>query len=121
VAKKNKGGRPTIMTKEIVAKLEYGFMKGLNVTECCHYADISRTAFYDYLDKNPEFTHRMEELRSCPSTKAKLNIVEAIENGDAGLSIWWLERRNKDEFSTKQEVSADVNNNVKISIELVDE
>jgi ACT domain-containing protein len=114
-------GRPTVMTEEIVSKLEYGFMKGLNVTECCHYADISRTAFYDYLDKNPAFTDRIEELRSSPSTKAKLNIVEAIENGDPGLSVWWLERRNKDEFSTKQEVSADVNSNVTISIELVDE
>lgn len=103
-----KMGRPTVMTEEVVSKLEYGFMKGLNITECCHYADISRTAFYEYLDKNPEFTDRMEELRSSPSTRAKLNIVEAIENGDPGLSVWWLERRNKEEFSTKQEVSADM-------------
>ena len=116
-----KMGRPTVMTPEVVSKLEYGFMKGLNITECCHYADISRPAFYDYLDKNPEFKDRIEELRSNPSTKAKLNIVEAIEAGDPGLSVWWLERRNKDEFSTKQEVSADVNSNVTINIELVDE
>ena len=117
----NKGGRPTVMTDEIVGKLEYGFMKGLNVTECCHYADISRTAFYDYLEKNPEFTDRIEELKSSPSTKAKLNVVEAIENGDTDLSKWWLERKNKDEFSTKQEVSADVKGDIEISIELVDE
>jgi len=105
----NKGGRPTVMTDEVVAKLEYGFMKGLNVTECCHYADISRSAFYDYLEIHPEFSDRMEELRSNPSTQAKLNVVEAIENGDTGLSVWWLERRNKDEFSSKQEVEAKVN------------
>ena len=117
----NKGGRPTVMTEEIVSKLEYGFMKGLNVTECCHYADISRTTFYDYLEKNPEFSNRIEELKSSPSTRAKLNIVEAIENGDADLSKWWLERRNKDEFSTKQEVSADVKDNVTITIELSDD
>ena len=76
----NKGGRPTVMTEEIVGKLEYGFMKGLNVTECCHYADISRSAFYDYVALHPEFSDRMDELRSNPSTKAKLNVVEAIEN-----------------------------------------
>ena len=121
IVAKNKGGRPTVMTDAVVSKLEYGFMKGLNVTECCHYADISRTAFYDYLDKNPAFTDRMEELRSSPSTKAKLNIVEAIEAGDPGLSVWWLERRNKDEFSTKQEIAADVKGDIEISIELVDE
>lgn len=117
----NKGGRPTVMTAEVVSKLEYGFMKGLNITECCHYADISRPAFYDYLEKNPEFSNRIEELRSYTSAKAKLNITEAIEEGDRDLSKWWLERRNKDEFSTKQEIAADVQNDVTICIELVDE
>jgi hypothetical protein len=121
IVAENKGGRPTVMTDVIVGKLEYGFMKGLNVTECCHYADISRTAFYDYLEKNPEFADRIEELKSSPSTKAKLNVVEAIENGDTDLSKWWLERKNRDEFSTKQEVSADVKGDIEISIELIDD
>lgn len=114
-------GRPTVMTDEVVSKMEYGFMKGLNVTECCLYAEISRNCFYEYLEKNPDFKDRIEELKSSPSTKAKLNVVEAIENGDTDLSKWWLERRNKDEFSTKQEVSADVKGDIEISIELVDE
>jgi hypothetical protein len=37
------------------------------------------------------------------------------------LSKWWLERKSRDEFSTKQEVQADVNNEVTINIELVDD
>lgn len=101
-------GRPTVMTDAIVSKIEYGFMKGLNVTECCHYADISRNCFYEYLEKNPDFKDRIEELKSNPSTKAKLNVVEAIENGDTDLSKWWLERKNRDEFSLKQEIQANV-------------
>ena len=114
-------GRPTVMTDDLVNKMEYGFMKGLNITECCHYANISRQTFYNYVENNPEFMDRIEELKSNPSTKAKLNVVEAIENGDTDLSKWWLERKNKDEFSLKQEVSADVNSNVTINVELVDE
>jgi hypothetical protein len=114
-------GRPTVMTDAIVSKIEYGFMKGLNVTECCHYADISRNCFYEYLEKNPDFKDRIEELKSNPSTKAKLNVVEAIENGDTDLSKWWLERKNKDEFSLKQEIQADVKDVVTISIELSDD
>ena len=109
------------MTEAVVAKLEYGFMKGLNVTECCHYADISRNCFYEYCEKNPGFKDRIEELRSYTSAKAKLNITEAIEEGDRDLSKWWLERKNRDEFSTKQEVSADVKSDVTITVELVDE
>lgn len=114
-------GRPTVMTEALVNKMEYGFMKGLNITECCHYADISRQTFYNYVENNPDFMDRIEELRSNPSTTAKLNVVEAIEKGDTDLSKWWLERKNKDEFSLKQEVSADVNSNVTINVELVDE
>lgn len=114
-------GRPNKITSEIVAKLEYGFMKGLNVTECCHYADISRNCFYEYLEKNPDFNDRIEELKSNPSTQAKLNVVEAIENGDTDLSKWWLERKNKEEFSLKQEIQADVKEEITINVELVDE
>ena len=116
-----KMGRPTVMTDAVVSKLEYGFMKGLNVTECCHYADISRNCFYEYLEKNPDFKDRIEELKSNPSTRAKLNVVEAIENGDTDMSKWWLERKNRDEFSVKQEIAADVKEKVNITIELSDD
>ena len=114
-------GRPTVMTDEVVAKLEYGFMKGLNDTECCGYAGISRAAYYDYVAKNPEFLDKKEELKSRPSTKAKLNIVEAIENGDTDLAKWWLERKSKDEFSTRTDIHADVEQDVTITIELSDD
>ena len=53
--------------------------------------------------------------------QAKLNVTEAIENGDVDLSKWYLERRNKDEFSQKQQIEADVSNEITINIELVDE
>ena len=119
--KGNKGGRPTVMTPETLKKLEYGFLKGMNDLECCLYADISRQALYDYCNKNPEFTDRKEALKKRPAIAAKLNITEAIESGDVELSKWYLERRSKDEFSTKQEITADVNSEVNINIELSDE
>lgn len=108
MAEKKKHGRPTVMTPETIAKLEYGFMKGLNDTECCLYAGIHRDTLYDYCNKNPSFSDRKEDLKKQPSVQAKLNVTEAIENGDIDLSKWYLERRNKDEFSLKQEVTAEV-------------
>ncbi len=121
MSKGNKGGRPTVMTPETLKKLEYGFLKGMNDLECCLYADISRQTLYDYCNKHPEFTDRKEALKKKPSIAAKLNITEAIEGGDLELSKWYLERRNKDEFSTKQEVDANVQSEVSINIELVDD
>ena len=117
----NKVGRPTVMTEAVLQKLEYGFLKGLTDEQCCVYAEISTSTLYNYCNENPEFLERKEQLKNNPSVKAKLNIVEAIEEGNVDISKWYLERREKNEFSTKQEVAADLKADVNINIELSDD
>ena len=116
-----KVGRPTVMTEEVLQKLEYAFMRGLSDVEACLYANIATSTLYNYCNDNPDFMERKEELKKHPTAQAKLNVTEAIENGDTDISKWYLERRAKDEFSTKQEISADVNSDVTINIELTDD
>ena len=116
-----KVGRPTVMTEDTIHKLEYAFMRGLTDLEACLYANISKSTLYNYCEENPEFMDRKEELKQHPTAKARLNVTEAIEKGDTDLSKWYLERKAKDEFSTKQTVEADVKNEVTINIELIDE
>lgn len=120
MAKKNKGGRPTVMTPEVIAKLEDGFMKGLTDLECCLYANISKDALYDYCNKYPEFSERKEQLKKQPAVQAKMNILAALEDGDKDISKWYLERKSKDEFSLKQTIEADVKEDVTVKVELVD-
>ena len=100
---KNKGGRPTVMTPETVKKLEDAFIIGCTDEEACFYANISKPTLYDYIKLHPEFSDRKEALKKSPSFKAKKNIVNALEEGDKETSKWYLERKNKDEFSTKTE------------------
>ena len=116
-----KVGRPTVMTEEVLQKLEYAFMRGLSDVEACLYADIATSTLYNYCNDNPDFLERKEELKKHPTAQAKLNVTEAIENGDTDMSKWYLERRAKDEFSTKQEIAADVNSDITINIELTDD
>lgn len=104
----NSVGRPTVMTEEVLRKLEYAFMRGLTDIEACLYADIGTTTLYDYCKENPEFAERKEALKKHPTAKARLNVTEAIEKGDADLSKWWLERKAKDEFSTKQTIDGEI-------------
>ena len=117
----NKVGRPTVMTDDVIGKLEMLFAKGLSDREACLIANIHPSTLYDYCSANPEFAERKELLKEQIKTQAKLNIAEAITNKDADLSKWYLERKAKDEFSTKQEISADVNSEVTINIELIEE
>ena len=104
----NKVGRPTVMTEEVLQKLEYAFMRGLSDVEACLYADIATTTLYNYCEKNPEFRERKEELKQHTTAQAKLNVAEEIENGNVEQSKWWLERKAKDEFSTKQTVDGEL-------------
>lgn len=99
---KNTVGRPTIMTKDVVAKLEHGFKIGLNDTECCAYADISRDALYDYIKKHPEFGDKKDKWKQNPIAKAKHTIYKNLD--DAKTAQWYLERKCKDEFSTQSKV-----------------
>ncbi len=104
----NKVGRPTVMTKEVIDKLEMLFAKGLSDREACLIADIHPSTLYDYCNDNPEFTERKELLKEQIKTKAKLNVADAINNNDVDLSKWYLERKSKDEFSTKQTIDGEV-------------
>ncbi len=96
--------RPKKVTDELVRKLEYAFSKGFNVTEACNYAEISRETYYSYLEKNREFSDKMERAQTALQRRAKINLAERIESGDLDESKYYLERKCKDEFSTKQEI-----------------
>lgn len=94
-------GRPTVMTPEVLAKLDEGFCKGLTDGEACLYAGISRGTLYNYQRENPDFLDRKNELRENPTMTAKLNIVREIDRGNKHLSQWWLEHRSP-EFRTEK-------------------
>ena len=104
----NKVGRPTVMTAEMIEKLEMLFAKGLSDREACLIADINPSTLYNYCNENPEFSERKELLKEKIKIQAKLNIAESIEKKDIDDSKWYLERKAKDEFSTKQEISGDI-------------
>ena len=108
----NKRGRPKKITEEIVQKLEEAFLQGLSDREACIYANIAPSTFYDYCSSHKDFSERKELLKENLKMKAKMNLARSIEDGNMTQSIWYLERKCKDEFSSKQEVelSGEINN-----------
>ena len=64
MAKKSNAGRPTVMTKDTIAKLEEAFKCGASDLEACFYADISKDSLYNYQKKHPEFIERKEALKN---------------------------------------------------------
>ena len=120
--KKHAGWRPSVVTPEVIAKLEYGFTKWLTDLEACLYADISKDALYNYINKNPEFSDRKELLKQQPKMKAKINIAEKIEEKDDYNSRWYLETKWKDEFSKQvKTINENTNTNADVTDDLTDE
>jgi hypothetical protein len=103
-----KVGRPTVMTPEVVNKLEQAFSLGCSDLEACLYADISKQSLYDYQAKYPEFADRKAMLKQKLVLKARTVVANSLNNNDENTAKWYLERKRKDEFSTKIENETEV-------------
>jgi hypothetical protein len=57
---------------------------------------------YRYEEANPKFRERKEVLKENPVLLARATVVREMQK-DGDLSLKFLERKRKDEFSTKQE------------------
>ena len=93
MAKKNKGGRPTIMTEEAIRKLEQAFLVGATDLEACVHADISKSTLYLYCENNPEFSERKETLKNHPTLKARFIISGALDDQDLATAHKVIDRK----------------------------
>lgn len=100
----NKGGRPSVVTQEIVYKLEEAFVWGCTDAEACLYAGISRATLYNYQKDNEGFLDRKELLKKTPILAARQTVVRELVNSP-DLSLKFLERKLKNEFSLRTEVT----------------
>lgn len=97
-------GRPSVMTQEIIQKLEFAFCVGATDLEACGHAQIAPATLYNYQNDNPDFLERKKILKQGLVFRSRLNMAGDINTGNVETSKWYLERKKKDEFSTKQEV-----------------
>ena len=58
-----------------------------------------------------------ENLRTSLVVDSKLNVADAIKEGDRSMSKWYLERKAQDEFSTKSSIAFDEASRITLSIE----
>jgi hypothetical protein len=112
-----KRGRPEKITSEIVGKLEEAFAIDATVEEACFYSDISRDCFYEYLKRHSEFADRIDNLRQRPVFIARKTVIENLEINPK-IALKYLERKRKDEFSTKQEIEQRGNSTLFLPIEI---
>jgi len=96
---KEKTGRKTVMTKEVLGKLEEAFSMDCSDAESCLHANISPDTLYSYQKQNPEFSERKRLLRQKLILKARRTVMDNLT--DIKVAQWYLERKLKNEFSIK--------------------
>lgn len=98
-----KGGRPSEMSEEKVKKLEEAFALDCSVWEACFYADITKTTYYNRLEKNPQLVDRFNALREKPVLMARQSVVKSLKENPE-MALKYLERKRKKEFSLRTEI-----------------
>jgi hypothetical protein len=94
----DKGGRPTVIDKDVVRKLEQAFKDGLSVSEACFISGIGRRTFYDHKASDATFAHKIELAKAYVTLRAKKVVVQAINNDNLTAAKWYLERKARNEF-----------------------
>jgi hypothetical protein len=95
----NPTGRPTVMTKASVQKLEHALRDGFSVERACSLSGISRSTYYTHLQTDTDFMNKMELSQSWATERAKQVVIQAIDKGNLKAAQWWLERKSKAEFN----------------------
>lgn len=100
----NNVGRPTKMTEETLKKLDEAFLLGCTDEEACFYADISHQTLYNYQKDNVEYVERKEALKQNPFLLARTSVIDGFKKNPE-LALKYLERKKKNEFSLRTEVT----------------
>lgn len=111
-----KVGRPALITENVVNKIKEGFSQGFSVDNTCIWANISKQTFYDYCKKHPEFLDYCKSLQKKPLIKSILVINKALNDGDISTAKWYAERKAKDEFSLRNEITGEDGEAIKIQV-----
>ena len=99
----DKGGQPTVMTEVTIKKLRDAFMFGATDAQACAFAGISRQTLYNYQTQHPGFVDQKEEWKENPILRAKVTVYNKLN--DIDTARWYLERKAKDEFAARGEIT----------------
>ena len=88
-------GRPTVITKNVIAKLIKAFKEGFTDQQACDYAQIHSSTFYRHKQSDESFAREIESAKVYITIKAHKIVAKAIQKGDVQTAKWWLEKKAK--------------------------
>jgi len=98
-----------------VAQIVHAYRMDFSGLQACLYAGITKDQLDHFRDVHPHFNSLIPILRESVSLKAKNNLVRKIADSkviDVETSKWWLERKCRGEFATKNETRHSIGSDI---------
>ena len=92
--------------QETIEALEPYFTLGYSVTKACSMAGIPQSTFQTWIDKDENLRLKVTAMQGKVSAKAREVLVKSINNGNEDSAKWWLERRERESFSTRHDITS---------------
>jgi|10_taG_2_1085330.scaffolds.fasta_scaffold02700_7 hypothetical protein len=90
--------------REEVIEIVKPYLKlGYSVNKSCILAEIPTSTFATWMQNDEVLRKKVAAWRNNINAIARKNVVESIKEGDNNESRWWLERKEKEDFSLRQE------------------
>lgn len=87
--------------EKVVQALEPYFKLGCTRRKACKYAGFDHSVLVRWEQKHPELTPKIDAWISEPNEAARRAWIGKIKEGDYTAAKDWLDRIEKDDFSTK--------------------
>lgn len=88
---------------EVIKLLKPHFKVGCSIAKACDYAGVPRTTVQTWVEADETLRLKITAWQNETSNLARINWRKAIEKGEVNRSIDWLSKKEKDEFSDRQE------------------
>jgi len=89
---------------KVLASLEEYFKLGYSRYKACMLIGLDQSTLTRWEQADPTLSLKIDSWIEWPNTLARRNWVSKLADSDYTASKEWLERRDKGEFSPKQEV-----------------
>ena len=76
------------------------------ITKLCMACGITEPTFYNWVKWDPDFAAMVRTAKFFVSNAARASVIKHMKH-DGGLALKYLERKEKDEFSTKSIVKGE--------------
>jgi len=92
--------------EEVIELLMPFFKKGCSVTKACSYAGIPQSTVATWINDDEVLRLKIGIWQNEPNDMARSVWIAKIAEGDFQAAEKWMSKREKDEFSDRQELTS---------------